>query len=388
MTRYKIALVCDWYLPRIGGLEYHMHDLAHRLVKAGHEVHIICAIPGPAEDGPIKIHRLAVPLMPILETIWNRRAYQEFEGILRAERFDVVHAHTAFSPLSHVAAHVCHRLGIPSVFTEHSVLRGLRSGAFFRSLDKALSWTRWPTVFTTVSGFVAADVRALTRRDDVYVVHNAVDIADWRVEGRVESPELRVTGVMRLMPRKRPLDFIRLIPRVLGLLPPGVRPRFTLIGDGIERPKVEREIRRLGVGEYVELLGFLPRAEVRDILASSAMFILPTLKEALSIASIEARCVGVPVVAMNQGGVGEVIEHGRQGFLASTFDEFVGYVAQLLREPELRRQFSEETQRGLERFSWEHAVSKYTDIYRIAIERVRSPSEAAQRAAAASAGLS
>lgn len=371
MKRYKIALVCDWYLPRIGGLELHLYDLARELSARGHEAHIICVIPGPSEDRGIRVHRLPVPMLPFLKTVRNHSATVELERVLRRERFDIVHAHNAFSPLAHVAMFVAKRLGIPSVFTEHSVLRGTPS-MIFRALERVLPWSEWPTELVAVSEFCAEDLRQLTGRRDISVIRNALRINDW-VTPRREPAELRITSVMRLTRRKRPVEVIRLIPQLLLRLPPGVRPRVTLIGDGNQRRNVEREIRRLGVRDYVDLPGFLPREEIRRILAQSTVFILPTSKEALSIASLEARCVGVPVVALNHGGVGEVIEHGSHGFLASNISELCDYTVKLLLDPALRQRISAESQKGLERFAWDHAIALYNEVYQRAMRRFHAP---------------
>jgi glycosyltransferase involved in cell wall biosynthesis len=373
--RYKIALVCDWYLPRIGGLELHLYDLARALNERGHEAHIICVIPGPTEDRGIKVHRLPVPMLPFLKTVRNPQAAGELERVLLRERFDIVHAHNAFSPLSHVAMFLARRLGIPSVFTEHSVLRGYPS-AIFRAIDQVVPWTAWPTEFVAVSEFCAEDLRQLTGRNDVCVVRNALRISDWvkpRPRPEPNPKELRVTSVMRLTRRKRPMEVIRLVPQLLARLPKDVRLRVTLVGDGNQRKNVEREIRRLGVSDHVELPGFLPRDEIRRVLEQSDVFILPTSKEALSIASLEARCVGVPVVALNHGGVGEVVEHGSHGLLASDMSELVDFTAKLLLDAPLRHRLSAACQKGLERFSWDHAIRLYDEVYDRAMRRFHGP---------------
>jgi glycosyltransferase involved in cell wall biosynthesis len=87
----------------------------------------------------------------------------------------------------------------------------------------------------------------------------------------------------------------------------------------------------------------------------------------MSIASLEARCVGVPVVAMNHGGVGDVITHGEHGFLASNMSEFIGYIVKILKDPALREKISQQTLQGVEKFSWPSAVDKYTEYYTRAI---------------------
>jgi glycosyltransferase involved in cell wall biosynthesis len=57
----KVALVCDWYVPRLGGIETQLADLADALRARGHEAHVITATPGPTLP---HVHRLGVPLVP------------------------------------------------------------------------------------------------------------------------------------------------------------------------------------------------------------------------------------------------------------------------------------------------------------------------------------
>lgn len=371
MPKYKIAMVCDWYLPRIGGLELHLHDLANELNKAGHEVHIICSYPGPAGMiGNTRIHRLTGKILPFLKTIRSRSAVTEVEELLLREKFDIIHAHSVYSPLSLVGIYLADKLGIPSLFTEHSVLRG-PSSLMLGSLNRLWPWTQWPTLLLGVSQVVAQDLTAVSKRpEDVAVLHNAINPSEWQVVDRQEQQPLRVTAVMRLAPRKRPTDLIRMIPAINRQLKPlGIKPIFTIIGDGSERRRVEREIKRLRLGAQVELLGFQPRDVVRNILSQSAIFVLPTIREAMSIASLEARCVGVPVVAMNQGGVGDVITHGEHGFLASNSSEFVDYVVNLLSDSALRVKISKNALNGIDKFGWPFAINRYTEYSTRAIQR-------------------
>ena len=138
-------------------------------------------------------------------------------------------------------------------------------------------------------------MRDVSGRKDVYVLPNGdqpARVAAAHPPRRRRRAPLRVTTVMRFTKRKSPHAVVRAIPKINALLPEGMRPMFTLVGDGPERARVEREIARLGVASQVELTGFRPRHEIREILARSSLFILPTSKEALSIATLEARCCG------------------------------------------------------------------------------------------------
>lgn len=375
---YKVAIVSDWYLPRIGGLELHLRDLARELNARGHEAHVITATPGPDELDGVKVHRLDVPLMPGLDTIRSRKALVPLEALFRREQYDIIHAHTALSPLAIGATNVAKKLGIPSVMTEHSVLRG-RGQALLSALHKIWGWADWPDVLTAVSHYVAKEMREVSGRRDVYVLPNGINPRDWKPHNPPRADEqlpLRVTTVMRFTKRKSPHLVVRAIPKINALLPAHIRPLFTLVGDGPERARVEREVERLGVGAQVELTGFQPRHEIREILARSSLFILPTSKEALSIATLEARSCGLPVVAMNHGGVGDLIKNGREGFLANTRAEFIARIAEVMGDEALRVRMSAATRRSLDWFAWDSVIGQHMHVYRLAYEACHGVSPA------------
>ena len=71
--------------------------------------------------------RLDVPLMPVVKSIRDTQTLPVLERTLREGGYDIVHAHNAFSPMSHLSTYLARRLNIPSVFTLHSVLRGAGS---------------------------------------------------------------------------------------------------------------------------------------------------------------------------------------------------------------------------------------------------------------------
>ncbi|HEX3853330.1 MAG TPA: glycosyltransferase family 4 protein [Polyangiaceae bacterium] len=365
---YKIAIVSDWYLPRIGGLELHLRDLARELNARGHEAHVITATPGPDELDGVKVHRLDVPLMPGLDTIRSKKALVPLEALFVREGYDIIHAHTALSPLAIGATHVAKKLRIPSVMTEHSVLKG-KGQALLTALHKIWGWADWADVLSAVSHYVAKEMREVSGRKDVYVLPNGVNPREWKSAHPARGGEpLRVTTVMRFTKRKKPHAIIQAIPKINALLPAHIRPIFTLVGDGPEREHVEREIRRLGVASQVELTGFRPRHEIREILARSSLFILPTSKEALSIATLEARCCGLPVVAMNHGGVGDLIKNGREGYLANTREEFIARIAEVMGDDALRARMSAATKRSLDWFAWDSVIAQHMHVYRLAYE--------------------
>ncbi len=368
MKSYKIALVSDWYFPRVGGIETHMCDLARRLRACGHEPHILTATSGLSDVGGIPVHRLPVPLVPNLGITFRPSDLVLLESLLRRERFDILHGHSLYSPLALGAMFLGRRLGVPSVLTSHSLVSGF-ARLLMRALDTTIGWATWPDVLTAVSSVAARQASDAAHHREVAVLHNGIDPQEWPSSGRHESSAVRITSVMRLYPRKRPQDLIQAIPLVLERLPKHIGPRFTIVGDGPLRTTVQRLGKQLGVLPWLELLGSRPRAEVREILGRSDLFVLPTMEEAFGIAVLEARCAGLPVVAMRHGGVRDLIDHGREGLLANSLTEFATHIARLVQDRALRQTMAQNTASGLERFSWDILVHRYLEIYRLAVDR-------------------
>jgi glycosyltransferase involved in cell wall biosynthesis len=224
---------------------------------------------------------------------------------------------------------------------------------------------------TGVSQHVAGILQRISGRDDVEVLNNGVDPGAWRVE-RVPPPDDRpvVVSVTRLTIRKRPLDLVRAAPRVLDRMPSGITPRFIMFGDGPYMEDCRREVRRLGVAHCFELPGVQPQPVIREALARSSLFVLPSIKEAHPRAVLEALSAGLPVVARRPNGVEDSVEHGREGLLAATFDELVDGITRLVRDAELRDRMASQARSRLHRFDWDHVVPRHLDLYQRAIARV------------------
>src|SRR2546423_1293210 len=146
----KVALVCDWYAPRLGGIESQLADLAEALRARGHQPHGIPATRGQAGR---HVHRLSVPLMPGWRVVRSRRALDALHGLFARESFDVIHAHSLYSPLSHAAMYLGRLIGVPTLMTSHSLVDRATALLLGACLPE---WSSWPTQLTAV-GSLAAD---------------------------------------------------------------------------------------------------------------------------------------------------------------------------------------------------------------------------------------
>jgi len=296
-------------------------------------------------------------------------------GELRAMFVDagieLVHAHGMFSTLAIGGLLAAHGADIPSVTTHHSLLR--HSPTLPAAWLTYRCFSRRATIVTAVSEAAAVDARRASGRDEVPVLTNGLDRTMWAPAVRLK-PDLdamRVVSVMRLARKKSPGDLIDAVPKVLER----VRRRvvFTIVGDGPERDRLERQARKLGVAAQVEFLGACDPARVASVLHGSDLFVLPGRREAFGIALLEARAAGLPVVACASGGVPEVVEHGRQGLLANTPEELAEAIVTLVTDDSLRERFAAASRDGLEAYAWDKVVDRHEIVYQQALAARHHP---------------
>jgi glycosyltransferase involved in cell wall biosynthesis len=119
------------------------------------------------------------------------------------------------------------------------------------------------------------------------------------------------------------------------------------------------------------MLGHQPRSVIREIFATSDIFVLPSILESFGISALEARCAGLPVVAMKQGGIVEFIENGRAGYLVGTDQEMLQRLVQLVCDADLRLNMNRHNQENPPIISWTGVVAQHLDLYKTAISDIK-----------------
>jgi glycosyltransferase involved in cell wall biosynthesis len=117
----------------------------------------------------------------------------------------------------------------------------------------------------------------------------------------------------------------------------------------------------------IELCGARTRTEIRALFSDSDVFVLPAVRESFGLAALEARCAGLPVLAMAASGVAEFIHHAREGALAQSDTELATHIAALAADPERRRAMAAHNRSTPTRFDWPQVVESHVAVYREAI---------------------
>ena len=183
----------------------------------------------------------------------------------------------------------------------------------------------------------------------IHLYHLGLDLAEFRFspEGRNPHTVLAVGSLERIK------GFDYLIQALARVVQTGVEVDLEIIGDGPERANLERLAERLGVSSSVNFRGLQTFDRVRAAMLQATMLVHPStgLGDAVPTVIKESMALGAPVVASRVAGIPELLDGGRCGTLVPPKDigALADAIAQLLRDPALRRRYADSGRRHAER---------------------------------------
>jgi glycosyltransferase involved in cell wall biosynthesis len=236
-------------------------------------------------------------------------------------RPDVVHAHVYSAGLPALILGRLSRARI--VVTEHytGFARGTITGSDLLTARLAF---RYADLVAPVSANLARAVVAIEPRARVRVVENVVDTdvfhpAPEPRRAPVEHRPARLLTVAALAEKKGHRYLLEAL-AALRAQPGRHDVALELVGDGEERERLVRLVRKLDVADAVRFHGEQPKERVAELMREADLFVLPSLYENLPCSLIEATASGLPCVATTVGGVGEIIDDDDAGILCPPGD--------------------------------------------------------------------
>lgn len=282
--------------------------------------------------------------------------------VLRASGADLVHLHTGRAAwLGALAARVA---GVPAIATrrmDRPLSRGLRARLLYgRLLRRTVAISPAVAGHLRRAGVPAARLRTISSAVDPEALVPVSGRCATRAGAGLKDEPLLLAAAALV--RRKGIDV--LLEALARLGERGLRPSLWIAGEGPERAALQRASGSLGLSGQVRLLG--RREDVPDLLAACDVFVLPSRREGLGVAALEAMAARRPVVASRVGGLGEAVADGRTGLLVTPEDPaaLADALESLLRDADLRRRLGEAgPARIAEGFLAEQMAGAYEALY-------------------------
>lgn len=285
-------------------------------MKLGHKVIVITHAYGDRVGvrfmpNGLKVYYLPILLYPKQNIIWPLiyHTLSYTRQILIREQINIVHGHSAFSPLAHEVMFHAKSLGINTIFTDHSLFGFNDIGAIVHTHCVKVSLLQCNHIICVSK--VGKENKSLQLKIGpdklvpITVVPNAVDTSVFRPDPSQRDPD-KITIIVnsRLVYRKGIDLLAAVLPKICQLDP---RIQFIIAGDGPKKVLLESAVMHNQLHDKVVLLGSVPHNQVRNILVKGDIFLNTSLIEAFCMAVVEAASCGLQVVSTNVGGLPSVL---------------------------------------------------------------------------------
>lgn len=341
----------------------HLQQWAERLAASGLDVHVLSVHPSPGTEVDVTTH-----ILPGGAPAGYVRAVPALRTMLGAISPTIVHVHYAsgYGSLARMA-----RIGVDvlSAWGSDVVQFPSTSWVHRRIIVGNLAQ---PKIVCATSRFLAERVLELgVPESRIRVVPFGVDVERFQPATRPDREQVTIGTVKSL----RPVYGIDILIRAVAELRARLRRRggdgapdcrLVIAGAGPQRAELERLARSLEVGQYVSFLGPVAHEDVPAVLRTFDIFAVLSRSEGFGLAAAEASACGLPVVATEVGGLGEVMDGGRSGVLVAPDSPSAAADAllRLVLDRDLREALGRHGRAVVtERFSWERCTSAQLSVY-------------------------
>ncbi len=371
----KVGICC---FPKVGGSGIAASQLALGLAQKGHKVNVI------SYDTPFLLKTTRHPNITL--TLVDILSYPLFKDIgapytilcaskmintIKEEGLDIINVHysipTAVS--AYLAKSFC---DIPIAITPHG------SDIHILGIDPAYN----PVIsevlkhadgVSTVSNYMKREIEEkFTNEIPIRVIYNAIDTerfkrTDFKICDFRMTQEKYLLHVSNFRPVKNGPFIVECFAEVLKEYP---NTGLIMIGEGPERKKCAELARELDIQDNVLFQGV--RIVLSPIYTCSSALLSASSNESFGLTLAEAMACETPVIAPNVGGIPEVVDHGKSGFIyePNNKEQFIKYICQILEDSQLEKRLGRNgRQRVKKHFNLDKITDQYLDWFQETINR-------------------
>ncbi len=376
----NIGIVC---YPTYGGSGVVATELGKSLADNGHQVHFI-SYKQPFRlvhfNDNITFHEVSFTNYPLFEfPPYETALASKLVDTVKFSNLDIIHVHYAIPHASaaFLAKSILKTQGIniPVITTLH--------GTDITLVGKDVTYAPVVTFSINASDGVTAVSDSLRQQTydsfeitkEIQAIPNFIDLDAFKKVDKshfkkaiAPNGEFILTHTSNFRKVKRVTDVIDVFSKVLKEVPA----KLLLIGDGPDRKKAEQMCRDLGTCDDVRFLG--KQDAVKELLAVSDLFLLPSENESFGLAALEAMACEVPVISSNAGGIPEINIHNQTGYLSEVGDteDMAKNTISLLENSEKLDEFKQNAFIQAKKFDIESIRPMYENFYESIIEKTKN----------------
>ena len=322
----RIGIVC---YPTYGGSGVVATELGLALAAKGHHIHFI------TYKRPVRLthfqenvyfHEVNTEEYPLFDyTPYDTTLTSKLVDVIKYEKLDLLHVHYAIphATVAYLAKQILADEGIyiPVVTTLHGTDITLVGSDRSFAPVVAFSINQSDGVTAVSNHLRQQTCEQLRITKEIEVIYNFIDFSRFSRLNKEHFRKAIAPEGEKILVHTSNFRKVKRIEDVIltfDMVHKKVPSKLLLVGDGPERPRMERMCRELGFFEHVRFLG--KQDAIEEILAVSDLFLIPSANESFGLAALEAMACEVPVISSNAGGLPEVNIHGVTGFLADIGD--------------------------------------------------------------------
>jgi len=372
----RIAMMADVYKPHVSGITNYIDLNKRYLEKAGHEVFVFTFGDQDYRDEEPRVIRS--PGLPLVDTGY----FLSFRHTVAAKKLlqtmDIVHVHHPFLS-GRLALRYCEPLHIPTVFTNHTRY-DLYAQAYFpivpEEISDGLLQAYMPPFCEAMSLVVSPSVgmanilRKMGVTSRIEIIPNGVELQSFyqaealsRADFGFKQNDILLVYSGRIATEKN-LSF--LLQSFAGIAQALDDVYLLILGSG--QKQIEEETKQLAaelnLNQRVRFVGLVPYEKIPCYLTMCDAFVTASVTEVHPLSVIEGMAAGLPVIGIDSPGVGDTIEDGKTGFLAT--ENLVSFTAKLTRlclDASLRQQMGEAAHQASTRYAIERTTQAMLEQY-------------------------
>ncbi|MBU1137242.1 glycosyltransferase, partial [Patescibacteria group bacterium] len=332
----RIAIFSDTFPPQVNGVANTVNESAKALANQGHQVSVFTISNNSKKLLNDKKNNLAIVVLPSLPALVyqnERFGLPSWAHLDRLKKFnpDIVHIHTPFM-VGWQGIWWAKKLKVPVVGTHHTFYdHYLKHIKMDYNWTKKFSW-KYTVAYYNHCDLVLSPSRSLAEeltahglKKPIEIIQNPIDTNLFRpatdiAEKAKAKKSFGVNGqavvyMGRLSYEKSVDQVVKAFALMLEKLPDL---KLMLIGDGPEKNNLEKLSKTLGLKNKVIFTGVLRGENLVKALWANDIFITASKTENLPVSVLESMAAGLPIIAVKEKGLAEIIKENTNGFFVQT----------------------------------------------------------------------